>query len=115
MSGRTIVITCLYVSHSAAGYFGLIYMMVVAEFKEKANPSVEALSSFTHYFPNDSLDKASHVGKTKFREWEKYILPLARRGCKIDQLSIQIWEEFLSIVIIVVLKSTTFYFIAIHY
>lgn len=70
---------------------------------------------YSYYFPNDSLDKASHVHKTKFREWEKYTLPLARRSCKIDQLSIQIWEEFLTVVIIVVLKSTTFYFIALHY
>ena len=80
MSAWTIAITCLYVSHYAGGYLGLIYMTVVAEFKERANPPVVALSSFySCHLSNDSVDKASHVrspnlesGKTYFTTcWEK--------------------------------------------
>ena len=38
MSAWATVITCLHASHYPAGYLRLIYMMVVAEIKERANP-----------------------------------------------------------------------------
>lgn len=50
MSAWTIAITYLYVSYYSAGYLGLIYMMVVADFKERSNPNVGARSSFYSYY-----------------------------------------------------------------
>ena len=114
MSAWTMAITCPYVSHYAGGYLGLIYMTVVAEFKERSNPPVVALSSFySCHFSNDSVDKASHVRSPNLAE--KHTLPLAGRSCKINRVSRQVQEVFVAIVTIVGLKSTTLYLVATHY
>lgn len=65
---RTLTDLCVSVS---LGYLRLIYMVVVAKFNERTNLNVETLSKLLLmlFFSNDSLNKARHVAKPRFREW----------------------------------------------
>lgn len=86
-------------------------MVVVAEFKEKANPNVEHFQASINVYFLRNLGQSKSHGQSQIQSG-KYTSPLSRRSCKIKWLSIQIWEEFVTIITTEVLQSTTFYVIA---
>lgn len=65
---------------------------------------------FMLYFLRNLGQSKSH-GQSQIQSW-KYTSPLSRRSYKIKWLTTQIWEEFVIIITLVVLQSTTFYVIA---
>lgn len=103
------------VTYYTASYLRLIYLVVLAELKERANSSVIALSRFyLCYFFYDLLDKASHLAKSRYRV-EKYVcFTIYLKEFQGQGLSIQEWE-FVAILLTVVFESTTFYLINTFY